>query len=254
MKGVRRVLVLGVVAIAAAAAVGHPWSAESFTSALKSMWATIDSTAAPAATTPLDPSETGNVIAGLLDHAHVVDGLPNVPGYERGCKRGQACSFGPAWNDPQNHSGCDTRSRILKAQLTDVIVKPNTHNCKVLSGTLHDPYTGQVIAYDAGRDPSAVQLDHVFALGRSWDAGASLWDEAKRVALANDPVNLFAVSGPANRDKSDAGLEWLPPNRDFQCTYIARYLAVAVTYDLNITTDDRDIAVRQCPAITGGAV
>lgn len=90
MKVVRRVLVLGVVAIAAAAAVGHPWSAESFTSVLKSMWATIDSTAAPAATTPLDPSETGNVIAGLLDHAHVVDSLPNVPGYERGCKRGQA--------------------------------------------------------------------------------------------------------------------------------------------------------------------
>ena len=206
MKVVRRVLVLGVVAIAAAAAVGHPWSAESFTSALKSMWATIDSTAAPAATTPLDPSETGNVIAGLLDHAHVVDSLPNVPGYERGCKRGQACSFGPAWNDPQNHSGCDTRSRILKAQLTDVIVKPNTHNCKVLSGTLHDPYTGQVIAYDAGRDPSAVQLDHVFALGRSWDAGASLWDEAKRVALANDPVNLFAVSGPANL----LGYAWVP--------------------------------------------
>ena len=56
------------------------------------------------------------------------------------------------------------------------------------------------------------------------------------------------------RDKSDAGLEWLPPNRDFQCTYIARYLAVAVTYDLNITTNDRDIAVRQCPAIPGGAV
>ncbi|MBE5477709.1 hypothetical protein E3G68_005042 [Mycobacteroides abscessus] len=251
MKVVRRVLVLGAVAIATVAAVGHPWSAESFTSALKSMWATIDSTAPAAA--PLDPSETGNVIAGLLEHAHVVDSLPNVPGYERGCKRGQACSFGPAWNDPQDHSGCDTRSRILKAQLTDVIVKPKTHDCKVLSGTLRDPYTGQIIAYDAGSDPSAVQIDHVFALARSWDAGASHWNEAKRVALANDPVNLLAVSGPANREKSDSGLEWLPPNREFQCTYIARYLAVAVTYDLTITTNDRNIALRHCPAITGGA-
>ncbi|MBS1693080.1 MAG: HNH endonuclease [Actinobacteria bacterium] len=252
MKAVRRAGVLGAIAIATVTAVGHAWSAESFTSALKSMWATIDSTTAPAA--PLDPSETGNVIAGLLDQAHVVNSLPKVPGYERGCKREQACSFGPAWNDPQDHSGCDTRSRILKAQLTDVVVKPNTHNCKVLSGTLHDPYTGSTIAYDAARDPSAVQLDHVFALARAFDAGAAQWNEAKRVALANDPVNLFAVSGPVNRDKSDSGLEWLPPNRDFQCTYIARYLAVAVTYDLSITTEDRDVAVRQCPAITGGAV
>lgn len=251
MKVVRGALTLGAVAIAAVAAIGHPWSAESFTAALKSIGVPIESTTATAG--PMDPSETGNVIAGLLSQAHVVNSLPSIPGYERGCKRGQACSFGPAWNDPQDHSGCDTRSRTLKNQLTDVTIKPNTHGCKVLSGTLHDPYTGQIISYDAVRDPSAVQLDHVYALGRSWDAGASLWDEAKRVAFANDPVNLFAVSGPANRDKSDSGLDWLPPNQDFQCTYIARYLAVAVTYDLNITANDRDTAARQCPAIVGGA-
>ena len=237
----------------------YPAMAASIAAAMVTGWIALSPGDDP--TVSASPAPVGSADIGeLLSKVTVVDAIPQVPGYERGCgidqktKFREACSFGPAWNDPQNHSGCDTRSRTLKAQLTDVIVKPNTHNCKVLSGTLHDPYTGQVIAYDAGRDPSAVQLDHVFALGRSWDAGASLWDEAKRVALANDPVNLFAVSGPANRDKSDAGLEWLPPNRDFQCTYIARYLAVAVTYDLNITTDDRDIAVRRCPAITGGPV
>lgn len=237
----------------------YPAMVASIAAAMATGWMMLSPGDDPTVSASPAPVVSAN-ISELLSKVTVVDAIPQVPGYERGCgidkktKFREACSFGPAWNDPQNHSGCDTRSRILKAQLTDVIVKPNTHNCKVLSGTLHDPYTGQVIAYDAGRDPSAVQLDHVFALGRSWDAGASLWDEAKRVALANDPVNLFAVSGPANRDKSDAGLEWLPPNRDFQCTYIARYLAVAVTYDLNITTNDRDIAVRQCPAITGGAV
>lgn len=237
----------------------YPAMVASIAAAMATGWMMLSPGDDPTVSASPAPVVSAN-ISELLSKVTVVDAIPQVPGYERGCgidkktKFREACSFGPAWNDPQNHSGCDTRSLILKAQLADVIVKPNTHNCKVLSGTLHDPYTGQVIAYDAGRDPSAVQLDHVFALGRSWDAGASLWDEAKRVALANDPVNLFAVSGPANREKSDAGLEWLPPNRDFQCTYIARYLAVAVTYDLNITTNDRDIAVRQCPAITGGAV
>ena len=37
---------------------------------------------------------------------------------------------------------------MLRGSLTDVVFKPGTRNCKVLSGTLQsDPYTGQTIHY-----------------------------------------------------------------------------------------------------------
>lgn len=193
-------------------------------------------------------SPSGQRIADLLADVDVVAELPDVAGYERGCKRGQRCSFGAAWNDPTDHSGCDTRNRMLQQQLTEVVIKPGTHGCKVLAGTLEDPYTGQVVAFSAA-DPDAVQVDHVFALARAWDAGAWRWDQAQRIAFANDPANLIVVTGPANRDKSDSGLQWLPPNTAYRCTYIARYLSVAADYDLAITGYDRDIALTQCPSV-----
>lgn len=199
---------------------------------------------AGAATETAVPSQD---IAVLLDQVTVVGALPEVPGYERGCRRGQACSFGPAWNDPGDHSGCDTRSRILRAQLSEVRIKPGTHGCTVSSGVLADPYTGAIISFGAGGSAD-VHIDHVYAQARAWDAGAWRWGEQRRIAFANDPMNLAAVGAEVNRQKSDSGLDWLPPNRSYRCTYVARYLTVAATYDLLITDRERTIAAAQCPA------
>lgn len=215
---------------------------EELTSLLPSS-ATVSAPSAPVV--PVVPDEQ---IGSLLEQVRTVEVLPEVDGYDRSCKRGQACSFGPAWNDPNDHSGCDTRSRILRSQLEHVAIKPGTQGCKVLSGVLIDPYTAEAIQFDVS-DPAAVQIDHVFALGRSWDAGAAHWGLAQRVAFANDPLNLIAVGGAINREKSDSGLTWLPPNSSYRCPYIARYLTVAVTYGLAITTEERNIAAATCPAV-----
>ena len=51
----------------------------------------------------------GGDLAALLDQVQVVDSIPPVDGYDRGCGKGEGCVFGPAWNDPLDHSGCDTR-------------------------------------------------------------------------------------------------------------------------------------------------
>lgn len=181
-------------------------------------------------------------LAVLLDQVQVVDHIPSVDGYERSCRKGDGCVFGPAWNDPLAHSACDTRNRMLAAQLKNVAFKPKTNNCKVISGVLDpDPYTGQRVDLDD------VELDHIYALAAAWDAGAWRWTPEQRQTFANDPVELLAVSGPANRQKSDARLdEWLP--NYLPCAYIQRYLTVAVKYQLPITAAERNTAAATCPA------
>jgi hypothetical protein len=182
----------------------------------------------------------------LLAQVQVVDDIADVPGYQRGCKKGQACSFGPAWNDPLDHSGCDTRNRLLANSLQGVEFKPGTNDCKVVAGTLNpDPYTGLAIGLHE------VQIDHLYALKTAWDAGAWKWDPRQRQIFANDMTELIAVSGVANEQKGDSTPgQWLPVNPAEKCPYVLRYLAVAVENQLPITTSDRQAATVACQ--TGG--
>lgn len=190
--------------------------------------------------------QTSASIASLLDRVTVVDGIRKQPGYQRSCKKGQGCVFGPAWNDPSDTTGCDTRNRILRQQLVNIEFKPGTRDCKVISGLLHDPYGGTDIAFSS-RDAEAVQIDHVAPLTAIWNLGAWAWPQRQRQMFANDTDNLLAVSGPLNNAKSDATIsDWLPPNPIFVCRYIEIYLSVMAKYHLPITRADRDTASRRC--------
>lgn len=141
----------------------------------------------------------------LPDHVRIVDDIEPVAGYDRSCSKSHACVFGPAWNDPTDTSGCDTRNRLLAAQLIEVQFKPGTYDCKVIAGSLSpDPYTGNPVALNA------IDIDHIYPLSRAWDAGAWQWTARQRQLFANDPAELLAVSSHANRSKSDSGLSWLP--------------------------------------------
>ena len=85
--------------------------------------------------------------------------------------------FGPAWTDDVTvaggHNGCDTRNDMLRRDLTHVVIKAGTGGCVVASGVLRDPYTATVIAFIRGRQTSsAIQIDHVVALGDAWQTGA----------------------------------------------------------------------------------
>lgn len=190
---------------------------------------------------------TGNVKADTVLAHLAVKGRAPKTGYRR-------TQFGPAWADT-DHNGCDTRNDILNRDLTGVTYRPGTHGCIVLTGTLHDPYTGKTISFKRGRRTSeAVQIDHVVALSDAWQTGAQQISPVRREALANDPYNLLAVDGQANQQKSDSdAASWLPPRKTFRCPYVARQIGVKRKYSLWVTPAEKQAMTRvlaSCPAQT----
>ena len=145
--------------------------------------------------------------------------------------------------------GCDMRNIILKRDLIDT----KLDGCIVLSGTLHDSYTGKTIDFVRGPGTSsAVQIDHIVALSNAWKTGAYLLDKEQRKAISQDPLNLIAVDGPANQQKSDQDAsEWLPPNIAFQCQYVARQISVKFKYVLWVTSTEKSAmskVLKTCPS------
>ncbi|MFI7385967.1 HNH endonuclease family protein [Streptomyces sp. NPDC049813] len=144
--------------------------------------------------------------------------------------------FGTAWADTDSNS-CDTRDDILKRDLESV--RYSGGKCKVVSGRLDpDPYGGKDITFTRGR--SKVDIDHLVALSDAWQKGAFQWQPGKRIAFANDPLNLLAVDATPNRSKGDGDTAtWLPPNKDFRCTYVAGQVAVKKKYGVWVTAAEQ---------------
>ncbi|MDQ6658908.1 MAG: excalibur calcium-binding domain-containing protein [Actinomycetota bacterium] len=145
--------------------------------------------------------------------------------------------FGQAWADT-DRNGCDQRNDILRRDLAGLTIRANTHGCTVLTGVLQDPYTGGTISFTRGYvTSSAVQIDHVIALGNAWVTGAARWSPTTREQFANDPLELLAVAGTANQQKGDGDTAtWLPANKSYRCQYVARQIAVKSNYHLAVTT------------------
>ena len=151
-----------------------------------------------------------------------------------------------------DRNGCDTRNDILRRDLHDTVIDPSTQGCVVMAGQLDDPYSGTTISFVRGtRTSNAVQIDHLVALSDAWQTGAAQWDEEKRHRFGNDPLNLQAASGPLNAQKGDGdAATWLPPNKAYRCTYVARQVGVKYTYGLWLTPAERDAIVgvlSSCP-------
>ncbi len=156
--------------------------------------------------------------------------------------------FSDGWGDIGD---CDTRNFILSRDLTNIVWRASPR-CTVGSGILKDPYTGKTINFVRGvSTSSAVQIDHVVAVSDAWQKGAQKLSSAKRYSFYNDPLNLIAVDGPANQQKSDSdAASWLPPNRAFWCPYVSRQIAVKYKYSLWVTSAERESMVRvlkTCP-------
>jgi hypothetical protein len=181
-----------------------------------------------------------------------VEALATLAVKGRAPKTGYARSvFGQTWADV-DRNGCDTRNDILKRDLIEIIYKEKTRNCVVLSGILVDRYSGETINFVRGNITSMeVQIDHVVALSNSWQTGAFNLTLAQRTALANDPMNLFAVKGRLNAQKRDGdAATWLPPLKKFRCAYVAQQIAVKAKYSLWVTAPEKDAMSRilnTCP-------
>lgn len=159
----------------------------------------------------------------ILDELSVKGRAPKT-GYARE-------QFGRGWS--KHLDGCDTRNKILKRDLVDTT---ENEKCQILTGTLNDPYTNEQIEFSRNINSSAVQIDHVVALSDAWQKGAQQISPEQRVELANDPLNLLAVDGPANQQKGDSdAASWLPENRAFRCQYVDRQIRVKQKYNLWVT-------------------
>lgn len=190
----------------------------------------------PPAPPPIDPLVApARAALPLLE----VKGRAPKTGYDRDL-------FGQAWSDDVTtefgHNGCDTRNDILKRDLQEMTFRPGTRDCVVLTGVLEGPYTGKRIEFTRGQNTStAVQIDHVVALSDAWQKGAQQMPEDRKRDFANDPLNLLAVDGPANRQKSDGDTAtWLPPRTEFRCAYVSRQVLVKERYALWVTPAERD--------------
>lgn len=160
----------------------------------------------------------------------------------RAAKTGYTREQFPHWSD-SNRNGCDTRNEILERDLTTVIFKVGTKDCKVITGSLLDPYSGKVISFSSTK--STVDIDHVVALSNAWQTGAAYFDKTKREAIANDPLNLLAVDYSLNRQKGDGdAATWLPPLKSYRCDYVARQIAVKAKYALWVTAPEKDAIVK----------
>jgi outer membrane biosynthesis protein TonB len=182
--------------------------------------------------------------------ARAIDVLATLPVKGRAPKTGYDRSgmYGAAWLDT-DRNGCDTRNDILAR---DLLGTKKSGPCKVLRGTLADPYTGKTIQFVRGNATSLrVQIDHVVSLLDSWQSGAQQLTQAQRVSLANDPLNLYAVDGSANAQKGAGNAAtWLPSNKSFRCAYVARQVSVKATYGLWVTEPERAAIERvlaSCP-------
>jgi hypothetical protein len=98
---------------------------------------------------------------------------------------------------------------------------------------------------------SEVQIDHVVALSNAWQTGAFKFSYDKRLAFANDPMNLLAVKGRLNSQKGDGdAATWLPPRKNIRCAYVSQQIVVKAKYGLWVTKPEKAAMLNllnQCP-------
>ncbi len=190
--------------------------------------------------TSVASAATGTKATTLLAKILVKGRAPKT-GYDRDL-------FSDGWGDIGE---CDTRNYILRRDLKSITWR-SSPRCTVATGILNDPYTAKKIYFVRGVGTSnAVQVDHVVAVSDAWQKGAQKLSSSSRYAFYNDPLNLLAVDGPTNSQKSDSdAASWLPPNRKYWCSYVSRQIAVKYKYKLWVTSAEKSSMLRvlkTCP-------
>jgi hypothetical protein len=107
-----------------------------------------------------------------------------------------------------------------------------------MTGTLHNKYTGKTITLRHGPDTTAIEVDHVVALGDAWKMGACHWSSSKRKSFAIDVAELRAVDTHDNEVKSDKdAARWLPPASHLW--YVETQINIKAKYGLGVTAAER---------------
>ena len=188
----------------------------------------------PGASSPIPAAnETDDVLAALQM-------LPIQPerreGYSRHAFR--------HWIDA-DRDGCDTRQEVLieEAETGSITLHPS-RRCRVTAGEWRSHYDDVRVT-----NPSDLDVDHLVPLAEAWDSGAWVWDDARREAFANDldhPSSLIAVTASTNRSKGARDpAEWMPPNGNYACTYVAAWITVKARWGLSVDQTEYEFLAGQ---------
>lgn len=191
-----------------------------------------NSTTNPGNTNPTGSSPTAGELtpdSSKLDYLAVLESIPEgnpqeVP-YER--KEWKHWSGSP----------CDTRREVLVRDGQNVKVDNSSNRCDITSGTWHSVYDEKDFT-----NARELDIDHVIPLSWAAKHGGQVWPIEKKELFANDKSQLLAVSASENRKKGDKGpSEYMPPSRDFHCSYSKIWVATLDKYDLIPTAKDKTV-------------
>lgn len=156
--------------------------------------------------------------------------VAGIPAYDRS-------EWLPGWSDDDG-DGLDTRAEVLDQEsLTEVVL---SRTGKVLSGRWVCPYTG--VVYDSAY---ALDIEHVVPLKEAHVSGGWAWSTAKKRRYSNYlgmRSHLQAVGKSSNRSKGDRRPdEWLPPYRQYRCSYVRDWVAVKRLWGLSMAPRERAV-------------
>ncbi|WP_235207770.1 MULTISPECIES: GmrSD restriction endonuclease domain-containing protein [unclassified Alteromonas] len=133
----------------------------------------------------------------------------------------------PHWSDSDGDCQ-NTRHELLLATSLSGVEFMSTKECNVITGSWHDPYSGETIT-----DSKALDLDHIVPLKFAHGHGGASWSKSRKKQFANDVDNLLLVKASLNRQKGAKGPdEWMPPNHSFRCDYLKKFNTVMDKYEL----------------------
>ena len=192
-------------------------------------------------------------------HATPIHGYPNATAYQEAVKLSHLKTDGACGgyarskfpdNEPSDVSSghkLDGKSLSLRYYVIELDSSgariPAGKSESYMTGTLHNKYTAKTITLTHGPDTTAIQVDHVVALGDAWKTGACHWSSSTRMSFAVDVAELRAVDTHDNEAKSDKdAAQWLPPaNRTW---YVDTQINIKAKYGLGVTAAERSAMTR----------
>ena len=132
-----------------------------------------------------------------------------------------------------------TRQEILVLTSRVNVRYTNPRNCIVRTGEWLDEYTGELFKVAV-----KLEVDHIIPRMYAHTHGGDRWTPEKKLAFANDPLNIMLVERREIRRKRDRGPSRYLPRDEFQCEYINLWNQISEKYNLQLSTTDRSTVSR----------
>ncbi len=146
--------------------------------------------------------------------------------------------FGRWVHDRRDGYCLNTRAKVLVRDAIGAVVFEKENPCSVQSGEWNDPYANKILR-DARLE---VQIDHMVPLKNAYVSGAYKWNYKQRCLYGNylgENFHLISVDGTENTRKSSAGPDgYMPPNKEYRCTYLKNWLMIKTLWGLEMTVSE----------------